>query len=342
MSEAKTENKDLLYTAKDFASDQYIRWCPGCGDFSILAQVQKTLPLTGLKKENVVFIAGIGCSSRFPYYMNTYGFHTIHGRALAIASGVKCANPELSVWVSTGDGDCLSIGGNHFIHTLRRNIDINIILFNNKIYGLTKGQYSPTSNHGAVTKSSPSGTIEYPVNPVSLALGAGGTFIAISMDRDQKHTQEMIMRAYQHKGTSLLEVLQNCVIFNDGAYLQYSEKDTKEDTTVNLEHDKPLIFGKNKDKGIKLRDGWIPEVVDLSNGKFSVNDLLVHNEKSKELAFLLSEFADNPELPLPLGVYLDIERNTYESEMVTQIENAIGGKEINVDELLIGSTTWEI
>jgi len=342
MSEAKTENKDLLYTAKDFASDQYIRWCPGCGDFSILAQVQKTLPLTGLKKENVVFIAGIGCSSRFPYYMNTYGFHTIHGRALAIASGVKCANPELSVWVSTGDGDCLSIGGNHFIHTLRRNIDINIILFNNKIYGLTKGQYSPTSNHGAVTKSSPSGTIEYPVNPVSLALGAGGTFIAISMDRDQKHTQEMIMRAYQHKGTSLLEVLQNCVIFNDGVYLQYSEKDTKEDTTVKLEHDKPLIFGKNKDKGIKLKDGWKPEVVDLSNGKFSVNDLLVHNEKSKELAFLLSEFADNPELPMPLGVYLDIERNTYESDMETQIEIAIGGKEINVDELLIGSTTWEI
>jgi 2-oxoglutarate/2-oxoacid ferredoxin oxidoreductase subunit beta len=342
MSEAKTENKDLLYTAKDFASDQYIRWCPGCGDFSILAQVQKTLPLTGLKKENVVFIAGIGCSSRFPYYMNTYGFHTIHGRALAIASGVKCANPELSVWVSTGDGDCLSIGGNHFIHTLRRNIDINIILFNNKIYGLTKGQYSPTSNHGAVTKSSPSGTIEYPVNPVSLALGAGGTFIAVSMDRDQKHTQEMIMRAYQHNGTSLLEVLQNCVIFNDGVYSQYTEKDTKEDTTVKLEHDKPLLFGKNKDKGIKLKDGWIPEVVDLSNGKFSVNDLLVHNEKSKELAFLLSEFADNPELPMPLGVYLDIERNTYESEMETQIENAIGGKDINVDELLIGSSTWEI
>jgi 2-oxoglutarate/2-oxoacid ferredoxin oxidoreductase subunit beta len=342
MSEPNININPQAYTAKDFASDQYIRWCPGCGDFSILAQVQRTLPQTGLKKENIVFIAGIGCSSRFPYYMNTYGYHTIHGRALAIASGVKCANPNLSVWVSTGDGDCLSIGGNHFIHALRRNIGINILLFNNRIYGLTKGQYSPTSDHGQVTKSSPSGTIEYPVNPVSLALGAGGTFIARTTDRDQKHAQEMIMRAYQHRGTSFLEVFQNCVIFNDGAYLQYTEKDTKEDSVLVLEHGKPLVYGKNKDKGIKLQDDWKPAVVNLNDGKNSINDLLVHDETSREIAFILSEFSEHPEFPMPIGVFLARKRNTYEVDMEEQIAKAVGGKKIDYDELLVGNSTWEI
>jgi 2-oxoglutarate ferredoxin oxidoreductase subunit beta len=274
--------------------------------------------------------------------MDTYGYHTIHGRALAIASGVKTANPNLSVWVSTGDGDCLSIGGNHFIHTLRRNIDINILLFNNRIYGLTKGQYSPTSDHGQITKSSPSGTVEYPVNPVSLALGAGGTFIARSTDREQKHTQEMIMRSAQHKGTSFLEIFQNCVIFNDGAFSQYTEKETKDDSIIFLEHGKPLTFGKNKDKGIKLQDGWKPVIVNLSDGKNSVNDLLVHDETSRELAFILSEFSETPGLPMPLGVFLARTRNTYEFDMEEQIKSAIGGKKIDVDELLAGSTTWEI
>jgi len=342
MSEVNTNINIPVYTAKDFASDQYIRWCPGCGDFSILAQVQRSLPNLGIKKENLVFIAGIGCSSRFPYYMDTYGYHTIHGRALAIASGVKIANPNLSVWVSTGDGDCLSIGGNHFIHTLRRNVDINILLFNNRIYGLTKGQYSPTSDHGQITKSSPLGTIEYPVNPVSLALGAGGTFIARAMDRDQKHTQEMIMRSAGHKGTSFLEVFQNCVIFNDGAYLQYTEKETRDDNVIYLEHGKPLIFGKNKNKGIKLQDGLKPIVVDLSDGKSSVNDVLIHDETSRELAFILSEFGETPGLPMPVGVFLARKRNTYEFDMEEQIKTAIGGKPVSVDELLAGNSTWEI
>jgi len=342
MSEPNININPQIYTAKDFASDQYIRWCPGCGDFSILAQVQRTLPQTGLKKENIVFIAGIGCSSRFPYYMNTYGYHTIHGRALAIASGVKCANPNLSVWVSTGDGDCLSIGGNHFIHTLRRNVGINILLFNNKIYGLTKGQYSPTSDHGQITKSSPSGTIEYPVNPISLALGAGGTFIARAIDRDQKHIQEMILRAYQHSGTSFLEVFQNCVIFNDGAYLQYTEKDTKDDTVLVLENGKPLVYGSKKDKGIKLQDGWKPVVVDLSDGKNSINDLLIHDETSRELAFILSDFSENPGFPMPVGVFLARKRNTYEVDMEEQIKKAISGKKVDFDELLVGNSTWEI
>jgi len=347
MSELK--NNDTLekvkvseYTPKDFASDQDVRWCSGCGDYSVLAQVQRTLPNLGIKKENIVFIAGIGCSSRFPYYMDTYGYHTIHGRAAVIASGVKVANPELSVWVPTGDGDCLSIGGNHFLHTLRRNIDINIMLFNNRIYALTKGQYSPTSVHGQLTKSSPLGTIEYPVNPVSLALGAEGTFIAKSIDRDPKHLMGMIKRTHEHKGTSFLEVLQNCNIFNDGAYALYTNKETKDDNVLYLEHNKPLVFGKNNDKGIKL-DGWKPIVVDLTNGKHSIDDLLVYDEKNKELAFILSEFSENPSLPMPFGVFLDIERATYESELEEQIANAKKkSDDLNVDNLFKGTSSWEI
>lgn len=335
------EIKELKYTPKDFASDQDVRWCSGCGDYSVLAQLQRALPQFGVKKENVVIVAGIGCSSRFPYYMDTYGYHTIHGRANAIASGIKTANPELSVWVSTGDGDCLSIGGNHFLHTLRRNIDINIIMFNNRVYALTKGQYSPTSVHGQITKSSPYGTVEYPVNPVSLGLGAEGTFIARAIDRDPKHLLEMIMRAHKHKGTSFIEVLQNCVIYNDGAYALYTDKETKEDHSLYLEHGKPLVFGKNNSKGIKL-DGWKPIIVDISNGENSIDDLLIYDEKNNELAYILSEFSENPALPMPFGVFLDIERPVYEEELEAQIQNAIEKEgNVDVDELFKGKDHWE-
>jgi 2-oxoglutarate ferredoxin oxidoreductase subunit beta len=338
----KINASESAITAKDFASDQYVRWCPGCGDFSILAQTQRTLASLGLKREKMVFIAGIGCSSRFPYYMNTYGFHTIHGRATAIASGVKCANPELSVWVATGDGDCLSIGGNHFIHLVRRNIDIKVLLFNNKIYGLTKGQYSPTSDHGQVTKSSPYGTIEYPVNPLSLALGAGGTFIARSIDREAKHMQDMITRTNNHKGTAVLEIFQNCLIFNDGAYLKYTEKETKDDSVLFLNHNQPLVFGENNSKGIKL-DGWKPVVVDLNDGKHSINDLLVYDETNRELAFIMSEFDVHPLLPMPFGVFLDTVRNTYDTDMEEQIKESMKKTgEGNVDDLLKGNSSWEI
>jgi 2-oxoglutarate/2-oxoacid ferredoxin oxidoreductase subunit beta len=348
MADSKKDNINSdtilpIYTAKDFASDRDVRWCPGCGDYSVLAQVQRSFPqLINEKKEKFVFISGIGCSSRFPYYMETYGFHTIHGRAAAIASGLKTANPDLSVWVATGDGDALSIGGNHFIHLMRRNIDINVLLFNNRIYGLTKGQVSPTSEHGKVTKSTPFGNIEYPVNPVSLALGMEGTFIARTIDRDPKHLQEMILRCYNHYGTSLLEILQNCVIFNDGAYELYTNKETKDDNVIYIENKKPLIFGKQKDKGIKL-DGWKPVVIDLSDGKHSVNDCLVHDETSKDLAFILSSFNDNPGLPMPLGVFLDRQRNRYEVEMENQIAEAKKRYgESSIDELLRGTSTWEI
>jgi 2-oxoglutarate ferredoxin oxidoreductase subunit beta len=340
---AQIDKTDAGLTSKDFTSDRDVRWCPGCGDYSVLAQVQRTFPqLIGIPKERFVFISGIGCSSRFPYYMNTYGFHTIHGRASAIASGVKCLNPNLSVWVATGDGDLLSIGGNHFIHLLRRNIDVNILLFNNRIYGLTKGQASPTSEHGKITKTTPYGSIEYPINPVSIALGMEGSFIARTMDRDPKHLQEMILRCFNHFGTTLLEVLQNCVIFNDGAYNLYTDKATRDDNVLYIEHGKPLIFGKNKDKGIKL-DGWKPIVIDINDGKNSINDVLVYDETSKDLAFIISSFSDNPLLPMPLGVFLARSRNRYEVEMENQIEEAKKkSTDLSIDELLKGTSSWEI
>lgn len=327
-------------TAKDFASDQDVRWCPGCGDYSILAQVQRTLPELNIPREKLVYVAGIGCSSRFPYYMNTYGFHGIHGRATAIASGLKAAHPDLSVWVATGDGDCLAIGGNHFIHTLRRNFDINIMMFNNRIYGLTKGQYSPTSEHGKITKSTPYGVIDHPFNPVLLALGAEGTFVSRTMDRDPKHMQHVISRAARHRGTSFIEVFQNCNIFNDGAYFLYTDKDTKADNVIFLEHGKPLVFGKAEDKGIKL-DGFRPVVVSLND--YSKDDLLVHDETSKELAFILAHMTDNPGFPAPVGVFLAINRSTYEDEMREQIQHAIekGGKG-DLDALFNSGNTWEI
>src|SRR5690349_8892569 len=263
-------------TAKDFATDQEVRWCPGCGDYSILAQVQKVMPTLGIARENIVIVSGIGCSSRFPYYMNTYGMHSIHGRATAIASGLKASRPELSVWIVTGDGDSLSIGGNHTIHLLRRNFNVNILLFNNEIYGLTKGQYSPTSQVGKVAKSTPYGSVDHPFNPLALALGADATFVARSMDRDPKHLQAMLIRANAHKGTSFLEIYQNCNIFNDGAFEIFTEKATKPEEVLFLEQGQPLVFGAQKNKGIRL-DGFRPVVVEIG-GEYSASDLWIHDE----------------------------------------------------------------
>jgi 2-oxoglutarate/2-oxoacid ferredoxin oxidoreductase subunit beta len=329
-------------TIKDFQSDQDVRWCPGCGDYSILAQIQRVFPEFAHKKENYVAISGIGCSSRFPYYMDIFGLHSIHGRAPAIATGVKIANPELDVWVATGDGDGLSIGGNHMIHMLRRNINIRVILFNNQIYGLTKGQYSPTSILGQVTKSTPMGVVDYPFIPVSLALGAGATLVARSMDRDPKHLQEVVRRAEHHQGASFIEIYQNCNVFNDGAFELFTEKDTKDDHIVYLEDGKPLLFGKEREKGIRL-NGFTPEVVNIKEGKFSVNDLLVHNEKDSTLAFILANMIHNPELPRAMGVFLSVLRPTYELQMQDQIAKARAKRgEGNLQALLDGDETWTI
>ena len=330
------------YTAKDFQSDQDTRWCPGCGDYSILAQTQRIMPDLGIPKHKMVFVSGIGCSSRFPYYMDTFGIHGIHGRATAIASGVKIARPDLSVWVVTGDGDGMSIGGNHLIHLLRRNLDIKVLLFNNQIYGLTKGQYSPTSEHGKVTKSSPYGSIDNPFNPVSLALGSGAGFAARTLDREAKHMQAVLKKAAAHHGTAFVEIYQNCNVFNDGAFFQFTEKETKDDSVVLLEHGQPLIFGKNRDKGIRL-DGFTPVVASLTDGKTSASDLLVHNEKDTTLSFILADMTYKPHLPRPIGVFLSLDRPTYEQEMVQQIENARAKRgEGDMSKLLNSGDTWVI
>lgn len=331
-------------TAKDFTTDQEVRWCPGCGDYSILAQVQKIMPTLGLPRENFVIISGIGCSSRFPYYMNTYGMHSIHGRATAIASGLKAARPELSIWIVTGDGDSLSIGGNHTIHLLRRNFDVNVLLFNNQIYGLTKGQYSPTSEENKITKSTPVGSIDHPFNPLALAMGADGSFIARSMDRDPKHLQEMLLRSHAHKGTSFLEIYQNCNIFNDGAFEIFTEKGSRPEESIYLQHGQPLIFGTTKQKGIKL-DGLKPVVVNLD--EISVDDLWIHDEKDFYKAQILTRMFDDPRalghLPRPFGVFYAVERACYEDIMAMQIEEALSVKgEGNLDALLRGRESWEI
>lgn len=344
MADTLTQDKPapVKLTIKDFQSDQDVRWCPGCGDYSILAQVQRVFPEFPHAKENFVAISGIGCSSRFPYYMNVYGMHGIHGRAPAIASGVKMANPKLDVWVATGDGDGLSIGGNHMIHMLRRNLNIKVMLFNNQIYGLTKGQYSPTSLMGQVTKSTPYGVIDTPFVPVSLALGAAASFVARTMDRDPKHLQAMVRRAEEHQGSSFLEIYQNCNVFNDGAFFQFTEKETRDDNIVYLEHGKPLIFGKQKDKGIRL-NGFTPEVVSLTEGKFTESDLLVHNEKDSTLAFIIANMIHNPSLPRAMGVFLSLDRPTYELQMEDQIAKMKKKKgEGDLQELLDGDETWVI
>ncbi len=332
-------------TSKDFQTDQEVRWCPGCGDYSILAQVQKIMPTLGVPRENIVIISGIGCSSRFPYYMNTYGMHSIHGRATTIASGLKASRPELSVWVVTGDGDGLSIGGNHTIHTLRRNPDINVMLFNNQIYGLTKGQYSPTSEEHKITKSTPYGSIDHPFNPLALAMGADATFVARSMDRDPKHLQEMLLRSAAHKGTSFLEIYQNCNIFNDGAFEIFTEKGTKAEETLFLEQGKPLVFGANRDKGIKL-DGFHPVVVSLADGA-SMDDLWIHDDKDFYKAQILVRMFDDPRrdqhLPRPFGVFYQTDRPCYEDVMADQIQQLIASKgKGDLDKLLRGNEVWTI
>ncbi|MEO6220532.1 MAG: 2-oxoacid:ferredoxin oxidoreductase subunit beta [Ginsengibacter sp.] len=341
----ETVSSSGALTAKDFATDQEVRWCPGCGDYSILAQVQKIMPGLGIPKENIVMISGIGCSSRFPYYMNTFGMHSIHGRATAIAGGLKASRPELSVWIVTGDGDCLSIGGNHTIHLLRRNFDVNLLLFNNEIYGLTKGQYSPTSEQRKVTKSTPMGSIDHPFNPAALALGADASFVARSMDRDPKHLQAMILRAQQHKGSSFLEIYQNCNIYNDGAFEIFTEKKSKPEEALFLEHGKPLVFGTEKNKGIKL-DGLKPTMVQL-NGDASENDLWIHDESDFYKAQILARLFDDPSkenrLPRPFGVFFKKDRACYEDVMTMQIEEALSARgKGDLDKLLKGRETWSI
>jgi 2-oxoglutarate ferredoxin oxidoreductase subunit beta len=344
MSTLLTELPAEAFTAKDLVTDQDVRWCPGCGDYSILKQVQTVLPELGLKREEIVFISGIGCSSRFPYYMETYGMHSIHGRATAIASGLKATRPELSVWIITGDGDALSIGGNHFIHLLRRNFNVNVLLFNNEIYGLTKGQYSPTSEAGKITKSTPMGSVDHPFNPLALALGADGTFVARTMDRDPIHLRTILKRANDHKGTSLVEIYQNCNVFNDGAFEVYTDKKTKADETLFLEHGKPLVFGGESDKGIII-DGFTPRVVSLN--EISSNDLWIHDERDRVKSDILSRFFDEvsnrPHFPRPFGVFYIEDRFCYEDAFNAQIEESIRLKgEGSLDKLLSGNNTWKV
>lgn len=329
-------------TRKDFASDQEVRWCPGCGDYSILAQMQKSMPDLGIPKEKIVFVSGIGCSSRFPYYMNTYGFHSIHGRAPAIATGIKAANPELSVWVVTGDGDGLSIGGNHMLHVLRRNVDLKIILFNNRIYGLTKGQTSPTSEMGKITKSTPMGSIEHPVEPVSFALASGATFVARAIDTDTKHLQYVIQRAAEHKGTAFVEVFQNCNIFNDGAFEHFAGKDVRDDMVIRLEHDKPIVFGKDHDKGLCLH-GYNLEVVKLGDG-ISEDDLIVHKEDLPDstLAYLLAH-QRHEDSPVPVGVFRAVERPTYDGLLARQVADATEEKgKGSLKDLIYSGLRWTV
>ena len=327
----------------DFASDQDVRWCPGCGDYSILAQMKKVLPTLGIPREKVVFISGIGCSSRFPYYMNTYGIHSIHGRAPAVATGLKTCRPDLNVWVITGDGDGLSIGGNHLMHAIRRNMDLNIVLFNNRIYGLTKGQYSPTSPLGKVTGSTPMGAIDNPLYPLSIAIGCEATFVARSIDVNIKHLGETLRRAAEHRGTAFVEVYQNCNVFNDRAWEYATDKSRKSDTTLELEHGKPLIFGKSRDKGIRL-NGMDPEVVELGKG-INEDDLLFHDEKSQEpsLAYLLSRMRFEDGFPEPIGVFRCVDAPRYDDMINDQIEQAVQQRGAgDLDALFNAGDTWRV
>ncbi|MEE8424759.1 MAG: 2-oxoacid:ferredoxin oxidoreductase subunit beta [Elusimicrobiota bacterium] len=327
-------------TRKDFMSDQTVRWCPGCGDFAILAQVQKVLPTLGIPREKFVFVSGIGCSSRFPYYMNTYGFHTIHGRAPAFATGIKCANPDLQVWVVTGDGDGLSIGGNHLIHALRRNVDINILLFNNRIYGLTKGQYSPTSEFGKVTKSSPAGSIDRPINPLRIALASEATFVARAVDTDVAHLAYVLERAAMHKGTSFVEIYQNCIVFNNGAFEEVENKLTREDSVLRLEHGKPLIYGKQKNRGLRW-GGTSPEKIDLEPGQGEIK-LLIHDEKRAGGYPNMLAHLEPPEYPVPVGVFRCVEEPTYNDLLEAQSAAAVKPGAGDLDKLIRGPETWKV
>ena len=333
-----SEAVKIKLSKKDLESDQDVRWCPGCGDYAILATVQRTLATIGVKRENTVFISGIGCSSRFPYYMNTYGFHTIHGRAPAIASGLKITRPELDVWVITGDGDGLSIGGNHMIHALRRNMDLKIILFNNQIYGLTKGQYSPTSAPGTRAPSTPTGSIDHPLNPIALALGAGATFIARAADTDAKLMGKILEEAYKHKGSVFIEMLQNCPVFNDGVW--EGVKDDPKGKQIRLEHGKPLVFADGT-KGIALGAGLRPEIVDVVGGDTS--KLLVHDEKGSQLyAHLLSQLVQ-PDFPMPMGILHRTDKATYESLAHQQVDDAIAKQGPgDLSKLMYSGMVWEV
>jgi 2-oxoglutarate ferredoxin oxidoreductase subunit beta len=332
-----------VYTKKDFQTDQEVRWCPGCGDYAILSAVQQVFPELGIPREKFVVVSGIGCSSRFPYYMNTYGFHTIHGRAPAIATGIKIARPDLEVWVATGDGDALSIGGNHTIHMLRRNVSLKVLLFNNRIYGLTKGQYSPTSELGKKAKSTPYGSVDRPFNPLSLALGVEATFVARSVDVFQPHLKTVLRRAAAHQGSAFVEILQNCNIFNDGAWDALTEKELRDDQTIALEHGKPLVFGKNRDKGIRI-NGLELEVVPLGNG-VTEKDLVVHDERnaSPAYAFLLSRMDHAPGFPTPIGVLRAVDAPRYEVAMAEQIRQVTAKKgKGELAALLRAGDTWEV
>jgi 2-oxoglutarate ferredoxin oxidoreductase subunit beta len=340
MSTATNQPLNVLKPA-DFASDQEIRWCPGCGDYSILAQMKKVLARLGTDRSKTVFISGIGCSSRFPYYMNTYGFHSIHGRAPTLSTGLSLARPDLNIWMITGDGDALSIGGNHFMHLIRRNVNLRVLLFNNRIYGLTKGQYSPTSEQGKKTKSSPMGSVEAPLRPISIAIAAEATFAARAIDVDVKHLEYVLERAAKHVGTAFVEIYQNCNIFNDGAYEYATDKAFKGETTVYLEHGKPLVFGKQNEKGIRQQAGSA-QVVELSN--VPQDDLLIHDEKAEDPshAFMLSRMR-YPSQPEPLGVFRAVERPVYGDMVRKQVSDAIQTRgQGDLQKLITGSETWTV
>ena len=338
-----TATKIAQYTAKDFKSDQYVRWCPGCGDYAVLSSLQKVMADLGVPPDQTAVISGIGCSSRLPYYISAYGFHTIHGRAAAIATGVKVANPKLTVWQITGDGDCLAIGGNHFIHSVRRNIDINVLLFNNQIYGLTKGQYSPTTKKGYVTKSSPFGTVELPFRPAELTFGARGTFFGRTLDVDLKTAQMTMMAAAKHKGTSVIECLVNCVIFNDGAHSWLAEREFRADRTIVLEHGKPMIFGKERNKGLVL-DGFNLKVVAIGENGITEKDILIHDAKTIDTTLHMKlALMEGPEMPIAMGVIRDVEDETYDAAVESQIAKVQAKSKIKTfDDLIATCEQWEV
>jgi 2-oxoglutarate/2-oxoacid ferredoxin oxidoreductase subunit beta len=339
----ETKESTIQYTAKDFKSDQYVRWCPGCGDYAVLNSLQKVMADLGVAPHDTAVISGIGCSSRLPYYISSYGFHTIHGRGAAVATGVKVANPKLSVWQITGDGDCLAIGGNHFIHSVRRNVDINVLLFNNQIYGLTKGQYSPTTKKGYVTKSSPFGTVERPFRPAELTFGARGTFFARLLDVDLKNSQSAILAAARHKGTSVVECLVNCVIFNDGAHGWLAEKETRSDRLILLEHGKPMIFGKEANKGLVL-DGFNLKVVTIGQNGITAADILVHDATCQDTTLQMKlALMEGPELPIAVGVIRDVEEETYDAAVETQIAEVQAKSKVKTfDDLIATCEKWEM
>lgn len=338
-----TATPDKNYTVKDFASDQDVRWCPGCGDYSILAAVKKVLVEKGVAPEQYAFISGIGCSSRFPYYMNTYGMHSIHGRAPAFATGFKIARPDIETYVITGDGDGLSIGGNHTIHTLRRNVDLTILLFNNQIYGLTKGQYSPTSPFGQKTKSTPMGSLDFPLNPLSIALAAEATFVARSIDMHPKHLIQTISRAQDHEGAAFVEIYQNCNIFNDGAFEYAQDRKVRADNVIELTHGEPLIFGKELDKGIRRNENGQPQVVTIGENGVTKDDLIVHDEHAEVAYHAMLARMRYPEFPEPIGVFRQVERPTYNDLVNDQIDEAVSAKGAgDLQALINGPSTWYV